>query len=260
MSGQQKIRSRLYCNYCKQPAEKRGDLDERWLCATCRAIPGVRGWEDPKTRGIRGGSAEYMARTAHRLNVVTDDAPAPTPSASTPPTWKEFQALTRAQTDLTTGDKLMFVEVARHADYKTGANCAPPIAKMAAALSKSPRWVKLHLQRLRHAGVFQTIPLRSQHGWAQNLYRFMGHGFDCPLDCSNVKHVAPSRGPRPCCTRDAVSGRFRSEKLPLAKGKRRAPSIRDLRARGVPDIDLAVEVDLAVDLSREDGTSEGGPS
>ena len=76
---------RCFCNHCKKDGFRRSELSDTWLCPACRDIPGVRGYEDAQTRGIRSGTPAYMERTKDQLALQTvkdddgdeDDAPAP---------------------------------------------------------------------------------------------------------------------------------------------------------------------------------------
>ena len=218
-----------WCNHCRA-AKTRRDLDEHFLCATCRAIPGVRGYRDPSKRGLeRDGNGrntvDYWNATLHQLTIVGDDEGEPTaaaPATSQPDqskqrpkrlkkqvtVWEEYRGAVLERPDLTYADKLVFIELARWADHDDGGNCAPTLADIAKRYGRPIQWAKLHVRRLRVRGVIEVIPLRSRRGWAQNLYRFIGHGFEGPNEHGKLSWLAPSQTPRPQCERDAATGRF----------------------------------------------------
>jgi hypothetical protein len=152
MATQTKVRS-LYCNRCKQTPAHRRDLDERWLCAKCRVIPGVTGYRDPKMVGIKGGSPEYL-KLNPITSIITDDAPAPNagvrhwtedadgnviPNRSeilggTLRAWRGDVFAARVASDV----KVLLLKLADHADYDTeptpGGNCFPSLRTLAEEL------------------------------------------------------------------------------------------------------------------------------
>lgn len=65
-----------FCNHCHTPTPRR-DLDEHFLCAACRQLPGVTGYRDPNRRGLDAGTPDYWERTRDQLHVITDEESAP---------------------------------------------------------------------------------------------------------------------------------------------------------------------------------------
>lgn len=131
--------------------------------------------------------------------------------ASTKPiTWPAYQAKVLARTDLTHAAKVTFRELVSWADYATGANCAPKMAKMAERLGRPWYLIARSLRQLRTLGIIEVIPLRSHSGrWNRNGYRFVGHGFDGPIKFNKLKYFAPSRTSRRINqAHDRATGRF----------------------------------------------------
>jgi hypothetical protein len=143
-----------------------------------------------------------MARSAARSKTRAVQEPATK--------WQAYQAAVLARKDLTTDDKLGFIELARWADYETGANCAPTEQEMADRYGESLRWVARRIRKLKACGIIETIPLRTPRGrWNRNGYRFIGHGFESPAVFDNFTYLKPSRTPRRADRpRDRVTGRF----------------------------------------------------
>jgi hypothetical protein len=166
----------LYCNHCKQPAQKRRDLDERWLCGTCRGIPGVRGYEDPLTRGLRGGSAGYWERTKGQLNIIGGDELATAPAAATSATVDEF-GLWQQDVRTSTLDPMLkmylVVGLVQFADWETGANCFASLGKQAAALGLTIMQVR-RLRRLSIAAGWIRVHRMVSH-WRRtsDLHQFI---------------------------------------------------------------------------------------
>ncbi len=177
MASQAKQTSRLYCNHCKLPAGKRSDLDAHLLCATCRVVPGVRGWRDPKTRGIESGSPAYLKQNPIR-NIITDDI-----TDDAPPTSTIVSAGVRTWTEDADGNvipttperpggtlqgwreavfaskvcdrvKVLLLKLADCADYDTeptpGGNCFPSLRKLAEALGWSVTRVRRTITEARY--------------------------------------------------------------------------------------------------------------
>lgn len=118
-----------------------------------------------------------------------------------------------ASPEPTDGDKLLFLMlVRRYADYETGGDCAPTQADLAADLGRTVKWVSNRLRSLKTLGLVEVIPLRSRRGrrgWAQNLVRFVGHGFESPIELGDkLDYLELSRTPRPSTVRDGC-GQFR---------------------------------------------------
>src|SRR5438105_14751526 len=95
--------------------------------------------------------------------------------------WKEYQAKVRAQSDLAQGAKNMFNALALHADYETGANCAPNPTELVKETGLSHQAIARYIRQLKAHGLVEAIPLRTPSGrWNRNGYRFEGHGFIGP--------------------------------------------------------------------------------
>ncbi len=121
----------------------------------------------------------------------------------------EYQTAVRARSDLTNGAKDTFNTLVRHADHKTGFNCAPEIGDMATESGRSRLAISRHIRQLRIRGVIVVIPLRTPSGrWNRNGYQFVGHGFVVPMEFGKLKWLKPSRtwhrGVRP----RGANGRF----------------------------------------------------
>jgi hypothetical protein len=170
-------RSGTYCNHCREAFPLR-DLDQHFLCATCRTIPGVKGYRDPNKRGLDTGTPAYWEATKHQLNIVTDDAPASTPPVDPAPaekrikreTWDEGRGAfvvtypdpeppggTLAQwrhdvfaADLTSDTKLLLLALAESADWSgptEGGNCFPSLSTLKARLNWTTWRVRKELER-----------------------------------------------------------------------------------------------------------------
>ena len=268
-----------HCNECREPF-RRQELDDCFLCEACRKIPWVRGYQEPKTRGLRSGGPEYWEATRGQLNIVTDPEPPEAPKAEEPsddpeqrhrrkkpkgrePTaWLRYREAVIACPHYTPTDKFAFMVLARYADYATGANCFPTHTKLATESGQSPEWWQKRLRRLRSLGLITTLPTKSRSGrWAANLYVFGGHGFQSPTKCE-AKHLTISATNRP------APGWSQTRRRELASGPDGENWRLDQRARtgvwrGPPDgenwrdIDLAVD-DLAVGTSHAAGGTGGG--
>ena len=80
-----------------------------------------------------------------------------TKKALTP--WQAYQAAVLARPDLTTDDKLVFIELARRANYTgaIGGNSAPPFSEIAERYSKSVQWVSRAVRHLKTRGIIETV-------------------------------------------------------------------------------------------------------
>lgn len=213
------------CGHCRKTGLTRAEIKKitsfgEWLCADCNNDRGVRGSD-----AFLASTQEYFRNNP--LPIVGGDEPSnsqPPPAApSTPapvdptmpkrrtraPTaWETYQATVLARSDLTFADKLTFVELLRHADHTTGANCAPALVDVGARYGRTARWASRCVHHLKARGLLEVIPLRSRSGWAQNLYRFVGHGYDGPVDHRKLSWLTASPSPRAWQGNDTATGRF----------------------------------------------------
>ncbi len=165
-----------FCNHCKKDGFKRSQLNEELLCATCAAIPGVRGWRDPNKRGLQSGSQAYWDATKGQLHVIGDEQPSPaSPGASgakhlTVERWddgsgafvveydgpapleepggtlEQWRKNVFASQDVNSDAKVLLLKLADHADWTAltvGGNCFPSISTLAEALG----WTKARVLR-----------------------------------------------------------------------------------------------------------------
>lgn len=80
-------RGKCFCAHCKKQGFRRSELSDTWLCSACRDIPGVRGYADPNTRGIRAGSPAWWKdheKQIERKVIRDDDDDAPIAKTSPP--------------------------------------------------------------------------------------------------------------------------------------------------------------------------------
>ena len=145
-----------FCNACKKEGFRRSELSDNWLCKVCAAIPGVRGYQDPATRGLRLGSPEYWERTKAQLarEMVTDDEdpqPKPTTTESSPkeeedPRLRRYLEWTVAHSSLPPITRLVHRVVLLHMGAQ-GAACRVGYRRLAVDSSLSQRRVTEIIRR-----------------------------------------------------------------------------------------------------------------
>ncbi len=179
-------RSSCFCNHCNTPA-KRTELDGRFLCATCRTIPGIRGYRDPNKRGLERdingrNSVDYWNATRHQLNVVTEDNPAPVtprPPVDPEPAAKPQRALTEVEkwrdavsvSALLPEVKLCLLRLEQlWGDYRTGASICPTEQAIAAALGCT-RWQVRRFLRLA-GGWVALLPLKRRRSGENSVHLY----------------------------------------------------------------------------------------
>jgi ribosomal protein L37AE/L43A len=172
-----------YCNHCRNQLPKAELTPGTWLCVTCRATPGVRGYGArlPATGyGSAASSEEYWNATKHQLNIVVepeaDASPAPDTKTSIPEparsgfeTWQADVAVDRG---LLPDEKLYLLTLARFADWQTGANCFPSYRDQGDALSLTTRQVRRLRRRVITKG--WIVAWRRHQSWRRtsDLYQF----------------------------------------------------------------------------------------
>jgi hypothetical protein len=180
-----------FCNHCRGEYSRRA-LDEHFLCATCRALPGVQGYRDPNKRGLENGGPEYWDRHKGQLNIV-DDGEQPAVGARTPTfsrvvceQWDEatgafvvvpmpaeaplggtveaWRLDLLAARELSAGVKVALVRLSLYGDYTSGGNIFPSQRELADKIGLTVKPTRRLLATARHRGWVRVIAVERWTG------------------------------------------------------------------------------------------------
>lgn len=198
------------CNNCHEPFARRA-LDSHFLCATCRTIPGVKGYRDPTKRGLESGSPAYWDGTLGQLRMVTDaglvdghgrliesyatngaervdptnaSAPLQEPANGVPTESKhtesapanefaKWRAAVYSSPRLDDDVRLLLIRQADQADFLTGGNCFERQTTLAAALGVTVYEIRRRQAIAIEQGWMRLLPMVVGFRRSSSLIQFL---------------------------------------------------------------------------------------